>query len=166
MTRSIHKSAIFNLMLRKGYKISPVKAISLELLVPCSVTNGCRFLELLHVDPRWPKGASVTCKSQIRLQSRQQIIYFSEFIGGKKKRRGGCQRKSNGKIVISLPHLLKRPFSMEIPKAISLSSFLNMAEDKTEHVVMAEWWYRRAIHCEFFICLNWTEEMWWYGGKY
>lgn len=53
---------------------------------------------------------------------------------------------------------------MEIPKAISLSSLLNMAEDKTEHVV-AEWWYRRGIHCEFFICLDWTEEMWWIWGE-
>lgn len=51
MTRLIYKSAIFNLVLTKGNKISLVKAICVELLILCSVMNECRFLQLLNIDP-------------------------------------------------------------------------------------------------------------------
>lgn len=66
---------------------------------------------------------------------------------------------------LSAHHIFsKQPFSTKKPpKAISLSSILNIAEDKTEHAVMAEWWYRRAFHCEFFICSGWAWERDGYG---
>lgn len=61
----------------------------------------------------------------------------------------------------------KRPFSTKRPpKAVSLSSILNIAEDKTEHAARAEWWYRRAFHCEFFIYSGWAWEQQWIWKEY
>lgn len=31
---------------------------------------------------------------------------------------------------------------------------------------MAEWWYRHAIHCEFFICSDWASQKGWIWGEY